>query len=250
MSFLRTGLLLVLVAATAWMCWGCAGGGRGEATSVVADPTARVGPEGQSLYTLRVGDQLDISFLTDESLQYSMPISPAGTISLPTGDEIRAAGLTMGELRSVIEEKMSAYLLDSRASVTIREVARQPVYVLGEVARPGEVDMINGNITVSMAVAEAGGLLSTGKPSSVVVIRTTGEDEATGFEVDMSKVLSGRDLSENIALEPYDIVFVPKSVIGKIDEFVELFFESIAPAQLFYLRGYDIAKRRPLGVYQ
>jgi hypothetical protein len=33
---------------------------------------------------------------------------------------------------------------------------------------------------------------------------------------------------------------VPTSLIGKVDDFVEMFFLKIAPAQLFYLRGYDI----------
>ena len=33
-------------------------------------------------------------------------------------------------------------------------------------------------------------------------------------------------------------------------EFVDLFFNRIAPAQLFYLRGYDIAKNKPLRVYE
>jgi hypothetical protein len=36
-------------------------------------------------------------------------------------------------------------------------------------------------------------------------------------------------------------VYVPKSVIGQVDEFVDLFMNRIAPAQLFYLRGYDMA---------
>ncbi|MCK4409771.1 MAG: SLBB domain-containing protein, partial [Candidatus Eisenbacteria sp.] len=124
-----------------------------------------------------------------------------------------------------------------------------PVYVLGEVERPGLV-VSEGTIRVSMALAAAGGIESTGKPSSVIVVRTTDVPEATAIKVDVSKVLSGRDLSQDLILEPYDVVFVPRSVIGKVDEFVELFFSRIAPAQLFYLRGYDIAARKPLSLYQ
>ncbi|MFH1866380.1 MAG: hypothetical protein ABIK85_10900, partial [Candidatus Eisenbacteria bacterium] len=98
--------------------------------------------------------------------------------------------------------------------------------------------------------AEAGGMLSSGKPSSVMVVRTSGVPEAVAIKVDVSKFLSGRDLSQDLPLEPYDVVFVPKSVIGKVNEFVDLFFTSIAPAQLFYLRGYDIANRGTAIFYQ
>ncbi|MBN2565557.1 MAG: polysaccharide export protein [Candidatus Eisenbacteria bacterium] len=248
MSLLRAGLLLVVIIAVALTCCGC-GTGSGQVALGTEAVASDSGWDGQGLYKLREGDKLEISFLTDETLHYSTPISPAGTISLPSGDEIRAAGLTSGQVRASIEDKMSTYLLDSTASVTIIDIASQPVYVLGEVRSPGQVSMMNGNISVSMAITEAGGLLSTGKPSSVVVIRS-GSTAATAIRVDVSKVLSARDLSQDIRLEPYDIVFVPKSFIGKVDEFVDLFFDNIAPAQLFYLRGYDIAQRRPLGFYQ
>ncbi len=107
-----------------------------------------------------------------------------------------------------------------------------------------------GSIRLSMALAQAGGILPSGQPSSVMVIRTTGVAEATAIKIDIAQVLSGRDLSQDLILEPYDVVFVPQSVIGKIDEFVDLFFNKIAPAQLFYLRGYDIASRTPLKFYQ
>jgi polysaccharide export outer membrane protein len=101
-----------------------------------------------------------------------------------------------------------------------------------------------------MALAEAGGILSTGKPSSVMVVRTNGVPEAVAIKVDVSKFFSGRDLTQDLPLEPYDVVFVPKSVIGKVGEFVDLFFTQIAPAQLVYLRGYDMVNRRPLSLYQ
>jgi polysaccharide export outer membrane protein len=111
--------------------------------------------------------------------------------------------------------------------------------VIGEVKDPGRFDSA-GRITVSMALAQAGGIKSTGRPSSVMVVRTYGVDEPQAIKVDVTKVLSGRDLSADIELRGNDVVYVPKSVIGKIGEFVDLFFAQIAPAQIFYLRGYDI----------
>jgi protein involved in polysaccharide export with SLBB domain len=249
MSYCRAGLLLAIaIIMTACALGGCAGS---SGLSSAADDVDSVSMELEPHpYRLRVGDVIQVSFLVDSTLDYETPILPTGTISVPSGDEVPAAGLTVPELKRVIEEKMLSLLLDSTASVVIAELAEQPVYVLGEVGSPGLIAMGNVGLSTGMAIAEAGGLLSSGKPSSVVVIRSVGVPEAQAIRVDMSKVLSGRDLSQDLQLMPYDIVFVPKSVIGKVGEFVDLFFEQIAPAQLFYLRGYDIAKRRPLNLYQ
>jgi len=200
-------------------------------------------------YRLHQGDELTIMFPADRTLDYTAPVSPAGTLTVPSGGEVIAAGRTIDEVRAEVEVKMSDLLLDPRASIILSKVAEQPVYVLGEVKDPGAV-MSTGAIRLSMALAQAGGILSSGQPSSVMVIRTTGVEEATAIKVDVAGVLSGRDLSQDLTLEPYDVVFVPQSIIGKIDEFVDLFFNQIAPAQLFYLRGYDILNKSPLRYYQ
>lgn len=249
MSYCRAGLLLATaIIMSICALGGCAGGaGRSSVEDVLASQPAESEP---GFYRLRVGDVLKISFLVDGTLDYETPVLPAGTISLPSGDEVRAAGLTVPELKEVIEERMSVLLIDSTASVVVSALAEQPVYVLGEVRSPGLIPMGDRGLSTGMAIAEAGGLLPSGKPSSVIVIRSVGVPEAEAIQVDISKVLSGRDLSQDLRLMPYDIVFVPKSLIGRVGEFVDLFFEQIAPAQLFYLRGYDIVKRRPLSLYQ
>jgi len=242
----RAGLLLTLVGVVLCCVAGCAGTGDGGVVDVAdfEQPAAESG-----VYRLRLGDELHVMFQADRTLDYSVPISPAGTVSVPSGAEIVAAGRTVEEIRVEIEERMADLLLDPRAAVMLEKVADQPVYVIGEVGNPGLVTGA-GVIRVSMALAEAGGVLPSGKPSSVMVVRTSGVAEATAIRIDVSKVWSGADPSQDLVLEPYDVVFVPKSAIGKVDGFVDLFFSKIAPAQLFYLRGYDIAAKNPLRLYE
>ena len=246
MARIRAGLLLTLVGAA--LC--CAGGCASTDGGAVVHLADYEQPETDTAhYHLEIGDVVKVVFQGDRSLDYEAPVSPAGTIGLPSGDEVVARGRTVEEVRTAVEEAMTVMLVDPRAALVLVRVGEQPVYVLGEVTRPGAVES-SGVITVSMALAQAGGLLSSGKTSSVMVVRTTGVPEAVAIQVDVTKALSGRDLSHDLPLEPYDVVFVPKSVIGRVNEFVDVFFNQIAPAQLFYLRGYDIAKRRPLNLYQ
>ena len=253
----RTGLLLTVVGAALCCVCGCAGSG-GDGVVDVADfeqPVAVDVTDGEqpaavsAAYHLREGDQLMIMFPADRTLDYTAPVSPAGTLTVPSGGEVVAAGRTIDEVRAEVEVQMADLLLDPRASIVLSSVAEQPVYVLGEVKEPGSVTNM-GSIRLSMALAQAGGILPSGQPSSVMVIRTTGVAEATAIKIDIAQVLSGRDLSQDLVLEPYDVVFVPQSVIGKIDEFVDLFFNKIAPAQLFYLRGYDMINRGSVRYYQ
>jgi len=240
------GLLLALVGAVLCCVGGCAGGSH-DAVVDVADYERA--DEGESVYRLRVGDVLAISFPADRDLDYTTPVSPVGTVSVPSGGEVVVAGKTIDEARAAIESRMSELLREPRAMLTLDKVGQQPVYVLGEVGKPGPV-MAAGPITVTMALAGAGGMEPSGKPSSVMVIRSTGVPEAVAIKVDVGKVLSGGDLSYDLPLQAYDIVYVPKSAIGKVNEFVDLFFHEIAPAQLFYLRGYDILNREPLRSYE
>jgi polysaccharide export outer membrane protein len=221
----------------------CAAGCGGRVQPPPADPTALSAeelapPEG---YRLRPGDIVTVRFplVLKQSMDYESPVTPSGTLSLPYGDEIVAAGRTTKELAAEISTKMSQYLRDPFVLAVISHVAPQPVFVLGEVASPGRRESTD-NFTISAALAQSGGILRTGKASSVMVIRTTGVSEPVAFKVDVRKILSGRDLSQDIVLRPNDVVYVPKSVIGKVDEFVDLFFAQIAPAQMFYLHGYDM----------
>jgi protein involved in polysaccharide export with SLBB domain len=231
-------LLVALAAALVVAQLGCAKKDITPIEDVLREEEASAGEA--PAYRLRPGDELRIEFASDRALTYDVPVTPSGTIVLPMAGEVAAVGLTTDELAEGIGDAMSAYLLDPRVSVLIKDVHRQPVYVIGEVRSPGRIEAVGG-ITITAALAEAGGIDPSGKPSSVMVVRTTGVEQPLVFKVDVTKILSARDMSQDVTLRENDVVYVPRSVIGRIDEFVDLFINKIAPAQLFYLRGYDMA---------
>jgi protein involved in polysaccharide export with SLBB domain len=224
-----------LVGAALLVVAGCGPPPAVQSPPPVSETAGRAAP----VYRLQVGDSIRIDFLTDDSLGLETPVTPAGTVTLPLAGDIDALGKTVEELAADIKERMSPYLIDGGVSVVIVTVGAQPIFVIGEVRTPGRVDT-PGPITVSRAVATAGGLLPTARPGSVMVVRTEGVEEPTAYRIDLASVLSARDLAQDIELRPNDVVFVPKSLIADVGGFVSLFFENIIPAQLSFLYGYDM----------
>ncbi|MBD3368546.1 MAG: hypothetical protein GF405_10330 [Candidatus Eisenbacteria bacterium] len=231
----RWGFVLLLGLLCACTLAGCAGS-RSDRRPL---PASEAPPRETGEYRLRVGDTIRIKFTDEEDLSYLTQVTPNGTITVPFGGEIVARGLTTAELTDEVSGTVSGYLRNPAVSILINTLASQPVYVIGEVGRPGAIQSVS-ELTVTSALSAAGGLLPTGNPSSVMVVRTEAVPEPVAYRVDVNDVLSGRDLLEDMTLLPNDVVYVPKSFIGNVGEFVDLFFSSIAPAQLFYLRGYDM----------
>ncbi len=88
------------------------------------------------------------------------------------------------------------------------------VYVIGEVKKPGEIPVKTSGMTVLQALATAEGLGPMNSPSHSKIVRVTpGSAERTEIPVDLNKILAGK--SEDVAMRPNDILFVPSSIPKK-----------------------------------
>jgi polysaccharide export outer membrane protein len=199
--------------------------------------TFQAGPKGD--YRINTGDVLSIVFYGDPSVDRQVKVRPDGKISFPRVGDIPAAGLTPVELSTAISELYAEYLRNPEATVIVDELGNQVVYVMGEVFRPGEVS-IHGQITLSQAVTGAGGWTTTGQLSSVMVVRRGGWDKPRAVRIDMKKILSGERLNYDIALQPFDIVYIPQTFIGDVGDFSVNFFDRVLlPPLNTIIRGYD-----------
>jgi protein involved in polysaccharide export with SLBB domain len=109
-----------------------------------------------SEYRLGAGDKVKISVYGEETLsgEFAIP-GGGGTISFPLIGDVRASGLTVGELQGAIEGALKPdYIKDPHVSIQI--LTYRPYYILGEVTRPGEYPYSSG-LTVLNAVATASG---------------------------------------------------------------------------------------------
>jgi protein involved in polysaccharide export with SLBB domain len=180
-------------------------------------------------YVITQGDELDIRFRNNPELnELRLPVRPDGRIMLQIIDEIKAAGLTVSQLKALLTEKYAVEIRKPEITVTVRNFTSQRVFVDGEVLTPGIIEL-RGPTTVMDAIALARGARETARLSNIIVIRKDFEGKPMAANLDIRKVINGTDLSQNIYLMPYDIVYVPKSNIALIDKFVSEYINTVVP---------------------
>jgi polysaccharide export outer membrane protein len=103
------------------------------------------------------------------------------------------------------------------------------VYVGGEVTEPGLIPM-SGRLTALRAVLKAGGFKNTAKTQSVILIRDSGQGGAVITKLNLQDVIAKGQA--DVELKPFDVVFVPKSKIARINQFMEMYFRQLMPVSL------------------
>jgi polysaccharide export outer membrane protein len=120
-------------------------------------------------YRLQPGDVLDVSITGIPDLKQRCPVGIEGDISLALAGQIEVRGLTVSQAREKVTQVLSNKVYQQRAPDG-REIAQlilpdaiivnvtdfRPVYLNGDVAKPGEQPFRAG-MTVRHAIAVAGG---------------------------------------------------------------------------------------------
>ena len=176
-------------------------------------PTLLENKSGQILYNeyrIQPGDILDIKFFYNKEFnEDGLPVRPDGRISLQLAHEVMAAGLTPEELTGSLSKKYANVLKNPEITVILRAFAHR-IYVDGEVESPGELE-VAGPVTALQAIVRAGGAKQSAQIDQVIVLRRGIKGKSQVFELNLEDALTGEDLTQDLALLPQDIVYVPAS---------------------------------------
>jgi len=188
-----------------------------------------------------LGDVIDIKCFYYPELNESVTVRPDGMISVQLLEEIRAVGLTPSELTQVLKGGYAHYLEKPEVVVIVREFATERVYIGGEVKTPSEIP-VKGRLSVMQAIFKAGGLTDQAKPSDVLILRYE-DTKLKVFRIDVDEILDkgGNDP----LLKPYDIVYVPKTFIAKVDLFVNQYINEIIPRSVNFPFLYQLNRADP-----
>jgi polysaccharide export outer membrane protein len=161
-------------------------------------------------YVLGVSDVLKVNVWKNPDLTVETVVRPDGTISLPLLGDLKAAGRTGAQLRAEIAQRLATYVKDESATVTV-SVAVVNSYrfvVSGNVERAGAYNA-NHFVTVSEAIALAGGPNRFASPEEVVIIRNDATRGTRRIPVDYPSILSGRHPEQDLPVVAGDTIYVP-----------------------------------------
>lgn len=158
-------------------------------------------------YLIQPGDVLEISVWKEEDLLRQVLIRPDGGMSFPLVGEIDAAGKTVGELQSIVTERLIKYIPEPVVTVSTHQLNGNKVYVIGKVARPGEF-VANRYIDVVQALSVAGGMTPYAAVNKIKVLRREG-GKLKSIPFRYGDIEKGENLEQNIILKSGDVVLVP-----------------------------------------
>ena len=131
-------------------------------------------------FLLSPGDKLKITTFGEPTMTGEFVVSPAGTISFPLIGEVKAQGLDADALQQALTTRLAdGFLLDPKVNVEVASF--RPIYILGEVNKPGEYPYAQG-LTVRGAVAKADGFTYRANEKRVFIKRA-GEAEEKAYEL-------------------------------------------------------------------
>ncbi len=166
-----------------------------------------VSSDDPQIYHIGVEDELGISVWHEPDLSSNVVVRPDGMITLPLLNDLKVTGMTTRELQDILSEKLKDYIKEPQVTIIVRQIRSRKIYLLGEVVRPGTYQL-NNSKTVLQLLAEAGGPGPYAKVGSIFVIRQTNGTQVR-LPFHYKKAMSGARASDDIVLQPGDMVVVP-----------------------------------------
>lgn len=158
----------------------------------------------------------------------SQRIQPDGKINLRLLGEVKVVGMTAKEIAAKLEVLLSRYYVDPKVNVRILGHASKKYYVHGQVGAQGPRAYTGRDTLVDAVLTSNVNFLSW--TSRVTVTRPTyGDTPARTIQVDIDKMLKSGDWTQNILLEPDDIVHVPPTPVAWIAQRIQEILFPVGP---------------------
>lgn len=188
-----------------------ANSGKGAKENLAA-PDYKIGPG--DVLTIIVWDHPE---LTTPAGQYRSAdqagtvVNEDGTIFYPYVGTLNVAGKTTRQVRDMLAKVLAKYIEKVQLDVRMAAFRSKRVYVVGEVAKPGLLEVTDIPLTVLEAVNRAGGFAPEADHSRVLLTR-----KGTTYRVDIQAMYEAGATEQNALLEAGDILNVQDRSFNKI----------------------------------
>jgi polysaccharide export outer membrane protein len=173
-----------------------------SAPASAAEGSAQVSPN----YIIGPDDSIKIDVHEKPEFSSVLPVRPDGKITLPMIGDVPAAGLTPEQLAAEVTTRDSKLIIDPVVTVTVMQVNSKRVFLIGEVAHVGPLNITPG-MTILQAIASAGGLTPYANKKHIYILRGD-PTKPQKIPFDYTKAVKKMDM-QGISLVPGDTIVVP-----------------------------------------
>ena len=226
-SYAASRALLVVLGV---LTGGCVAGpnfGGGPEEVVTKDfPEAEIRPP---VY-MTPGDVISIEFLYWPELDVEQQIRPDGKISLELVGHIDVGGMTVEEMDEHLHEIYADKIKEPQITTVVRSFGNRRAYIAGEVTNPGFIDLTDQMTALEAVMATGGFDKRSANLEDVVIIRhVSGERYAKLLNFNLPL----NDPDADLLLAPRDIIYVSRTTIDEVNQWVDQYINRIIPAPVW-----------------
>ncbi len=156
---------------------------------------------------VQVYNHPELSTVQSGTTSTGVLVDSSGRAVLPLLNSVHLGGLTQPQASRKLRKLYRRYI--KHASVQI-EVVNKRAYIVGEVGKPGIVDLPNEQIPLLSAIASSGGFSDTANRSKIVILRAVGH----GTRADVVDLTNLTSLSyAGMMVKPNDIIYVAPTAL-------------------------------------
>jgi len=153
-------------------------------------------------YVVGEGDTLFVHVWGEDDLKSEVMVRPDGKISMPGIDDVTAAGLTIPQLKKVMEKQIGKLIKDPIVNISLQQSVNSRVYVVGGGVVPQVYEM--SQRTTLLHVLASVGSLARADLHQAYVYR-----DGKKVMSDFYGLFSRGEFARDIQLEPGDTIFLP-----------------------------------------
>jgi len=169
-------------------------------------------------YRINRSDELMISFALSPEFNQTVTVQPDGYIALQTAGTIHVLGLTVAQTVEAIKQAYAKTLHDPIVDVDLVDFQKAYFIVTGQVSKPGQYDL-RYDLTLNEAIALAGGFLPSAK-TRIYLYHRSSSGWVVAKELKLSDFLHGKNIEEDVDIQPGDMIFVPEKAITRIRKYI------------------------------
>lgn len=173
--------------------------------------------------------------VTDVPFTLAEAVNRAGGF-LPTADDSRLI-LIRGDRSWRLDfqalmaagNRIGQILLKDGDSLHVPNGLEEPIYMLGELVRPGTKPMIHGNLSLAQAISDAGGIQGVSADArSIYVIRQAGAPNAVDVYHLDARNPTAMVLADHFPLNPRDIVYVDAGTLVRFSRVMAMLVPTVS----------------------